>query len=295
MTDDRTRRYKDDDPDELWDDDLRIASGSDVRNEWSRKDHDTQTPEEEYSGHETHNAGYDDDPDNGFDDRDMGDDDHSMDYEDVGRNFEEATSGEKAGPKPKRRKIFGIVDDDEGNDFFDNDSDPEAEPERKPEPKPVKLDPEDPDYWMDEEPDFNHILPKPKKVWMWWAAGVLLLIAVIAGLWVWFLTPYTDGAVKYGYLKSMERRGTFVKTFEGVLIPYRELGDSTPTYFEEVRFSVDGDSLAAHMKGMMLNCIPVRLEYERYHTPLFWKGAETMVIVGADTADVSKILPPDYR
>lgn len=254
MTEDITRRYKEDDPDELWDDDLRIATTSDA------EDRDGE------------NAGI---------------------QEDVGGRADiEIQEKEK---KPRKKGLFGLTHDEEGDDFFDNDPDPEQEPVEATKPKQVKLDPEDPDYWMDDESDFDHIMPKPRKAWIWWTAGAVTLLGILVGLWVWFFTPYTDGAVKYGYLKSMERRGTFVKTFEGVLIPYRELGDSTPTYFEEIRFSVDGDSLAAHMKGMMLNCIPVRLEYEKYHTPLFWKGAETMVIVKADTADANKILPPEYR
>lgn len=158
-----------------------------------------------------------------------------------------------------------------------------------------RLDPEDPDYWLDERSEYPHIIPSPSKVWKWWIAGVVLLLAAICGVWLWFFRPYIDDSVKYGYIKSMERRGTVVKTFEGVLIPYKELGDANPLYFEEIHFSVDGDSLAAHMKGMMLRCVPVRLEYEVYHQPLFWKGASPMVVTAADSADVSRILPPEYR
>lgn len=179
------------------------------------------------------------------------------------------------------------------DDFFNDDDYDEPVPPKK--VRQPKLDPEDPDYWLDERSEYPHIIPKPSKVWKWWIAGVVLLLAAICGVWMWFFRPYVDDAVKYGYIKSMERRGTVVKTFEGVLIPYRELGDATPTYFEEIPFSVDGDSLAAHMKGMMLRCVPVRLEYEVYHQPLFWKGASPMIVTAADSADVSRILPPEYR
>ena len=179
------------------------------------------------------------------------------------------------------------------DDFFNDDDYDEPVPPKK--VRQPKLDPEDPDYWLDERSEYPHIIPKPSKVWKWWIAGVVLLLAAICGVWMWFFRPYVDDAVKYGYIKSMERRGTVVKTFEGVLIPYRELGDATPTYFEEIHFSVDGDSLAAHMKGMMLRCVPVRLEYEVYHQPLFWKGASPMIVTAADSADVSRILPPEYR
>lgn len=179
------------------------------------------------------------------------------------------------------------------DDFFNDDDYDEPVPPKK--VRQPKLDPEDPDYWLDERSDYPHIIPKPSKVWKWWIAGVVLLLTMICGVWMWFFRPYVDDAVKYGYIKSMERRGTVVKTFEGVLIPYKELGDANPLYFEEIPFSVDGDSLAAHMKGMMLRCVPVRLEYEVYHQPLFWKGASPMIVTAADSADVSRILPPEYR
>lgn len=207
---------------------------------------------------------------------------------------EQSSDGEKAEEVYSADNDEGNADNDENDDDFYNDDDYE-EPTPAPKPKQPKLDPEDPDYWLDEQSEFEHILPKPRKAWKWWLTAAIAGLALVGGVCIWFFRPYVDDSVKYGYIKSMERRGTFVKTFEGVLIPYRELGDKTPFYFEEIPFSVDGDSLAAHMKGMMLNCIPVRIEYELYHRPLFWKGASPMVVVGVDTADVKKILPPEYR
>lgn len=178
-------------------------------------------------------------------------------------------------------------------DYYDDDY--EDEPVEKSEPKQPKLDPEDPDYWLDERSEFDHILPKPKKAWKWWLIGAAAFLIIIGGLWVWFFRPYVDDAVKYGYIKSMERRGSLVKTFEGVLIPYREIGDPTPTYFEEIQFSVANDSLAARMKELMLARIPVKVGYEVYRHPILWKGSSPMLIIAADTADVNSILPPDYR
>ena len=123
----------------------------------------------------------------------------------------------------------------------------------------------------------------------------IVLLVLTLGVWIWFFRPYVDNAVKYGYIKNIERRGSIVKTFEGALIPYKEIGDPNPLHFEELMFSVESDSLAAVMKKMMLNCIPVRVEYELYHTPLLWKGESRMIIIRADSADANKILPPEYR
>ncbi len=195
----------------------------------------------------------------------------------------------------KRTGIFGLArhgeDEDGDNDFYTSDVEPPKPPKQ---PKPI-LDPEDPDYWIEEESDISAIIHKPRKAWKWWLSAAVAAIIVIIGCWVWFMRPYVDEAVKYGYIKTMERRGSLVKTFEGVLIPYRELGDPTPTYFEEIPFSVESDSLAAQMKRMMLGCVPVRLEYKCYHKALPWKGEARMIVVKADTADQSKILPPEYQ
>lgn len=280
MINDNNQKYRDDDSDELWDDDLEISSGT--RHD-SDHDHDSDSDD-------AFDSGYESDPESESDSGII--DEEDSEYSDHDAEDEEMPHS-SSGKRTLRKSLFDFKRDEEGDDFFNNDVAPEPAP--KPKAKRVILEPEDPDYWMEEESEFAHIIPKPKKMWKWWIAGVFVILCAIIGLWIWFFNPYVDDAVKYGYIKSMERRGSVVKTFEGVLIPYRELGDPTPTYFEEIRFSVDGDSLAAQMKGMMLECIPVRLEYEVYHTPLFWKGAEKMIITKADTADVNKILPPEYR
>ena len=281
MTNKNYNRAHDDDADELWDDDLRPVSGPEPE-----EDLDMALSEATTSG----DAG-EEEEDPRLPGASSAEPYNDEDY--YGDGDADPDEPEDKPERSKKRRLFGLDKEDEGDDFFDNDTDPE--PAKKPKPKPVKLDPEDPDYWIEEESEIARIMPKPKKIWKWWLAATLTLLSLFVAAWVWFFHPYVDGAVKYGYLKSMERRGTLVKTFEGVLIPYRELGDTTPTYFEEIRFSVEGDSLAAHMKGMMLECKPVRLEYKMYHTPLPWKGAEQMIITAADTADVRKILPPEYR
>ena len=184
-------------------------------------------------------------------------------------------------------------DGDEDNDYFDSDEEPAPVVKK---PKPPKLDPEDPDYWIDEEESpISSIIPPTDNRWKWWLGAAIGFVVVILCCWIWFFRPYSDNAVKYGYLKNMERRGSLIKTFEGSMIPYKELGDPNPLYFQEVRFSVASDSLAAVMKRMMLGCVPVRVEYELYHAPLPWKGEEKMIILKADTADPRKILPPEYQ
>lgn len=308
MTDDRDPMKDRDDIDELWDDDLDIGAWNDhgaARGAAAAADGGSDDleclpgPDDGHDfddGDDGADVGFAPDHD-GYSDDDGVDDRYDSEPEDFGVSDDEPEPVAPGAVQPgkRRRSLFRIEKEDDGYDFYDSENEPEPEPEPKPKVRMPRLDPEDPDYWIGEESDIERIIPKPRKVWKWWLAGVCLVVAALVWLWIWFFHPYVDGAVKYGYIKSMERRGTVVKTFEGVLIPYRELGDATPLHFEQLRFSVAGDSLAAHMKGMMLGCVPVRLEYEVYHTPLFWKGAETMVIVKADTADTDKILPPEYR
>ncbi|MDE7350032.1 MAG: hypothetical protein K2N25_03115, partial [Muribaculaceae bacterium] len=153
-----------------------------------------------------------------------------------------------------------------------------------------------PDYWIEEdESRVSGIMPGPTGKWKWQLGAVIAGLILIIWGWIWFFRPYSDNAVKYGYITEMERRGSLFKTFEGTMIPYKQLGDPDPLYFQPQRFSVMTDSLAAVMKRMMLGCVPVRVEYETYHTPLPWKGEERMVIIKADSADPGKILPPEYR
>lgn len=197
-------------------------------------------------------------------------------------------------PKSRRERFFSNEEDDDAADFYDSDAEPEPEPQKQ--PKVPKLDPEDPDYWIgDEDSPLSGIMTGTSKKWIWQLGAAIAILILILGAWLWFFRPYADSAVKYGYIKNMERRGSIIKTFEGTIIPYKELGDPNPLYFQEIGFSVESDSLAAVMKRMMLGCVPVRVEYEMYHTPLPWKGEERMIITKADTADPKKILPPEYR
>lgn len=265
---DNDKRFDEDDDNELWDEDLDLTSDSE----------DTAYPDNHNNPDEQDDYYTEPEPES------------AQEPEDYYVNQEPE---KKAPAKSRRERFFGKTDEEEEGDFYDTDVEPEPEPVKK--PKVPKLDPEDPDYWIEEESSISSILPKPRKRWKWWLSAVLVLLIAILGVWIWFFRPYVDDAVKYGYIKNMEHRGTLMKTFEGTMIPYKEVGDPNPLQFEEVAFSVESDSLAAMMKRMMLNCVPVRVEYELYHSNLPWKGESRMIIIKADSADPRKILPPEFR
>ena len=286
-------RYLDDEEDnDLWDDELELNSDESQPGYSGR-------PRQSYASESSYSPYHDDD--------DFGQDGYHSAYEaETPRQPEPEPDDYYSDPEPepepahparqKRGGIFartlGQHDEDDDNDYYDSDAAPA--PVRK--PKGPKLDPEDPDYWIgEEESPLSGIMPKPRRKWLWKLIGSIAAAAAILGTWIWFMRPYADSAVKYGYIRNMERRGSIIKTFEGTMIPYKELGDPDPLYFQELDFSVASDSVAALMKRMMLGCVPVRVEYELYHTPLPWKGEQRLVVVKADTADTRKILPPEYR
>lgn len=264
-------RYLDDEEDkDFWDDELELTSGEVATD----SDYGSQSPYGPAAGYspygqdqpEYRQYGYPEETENGVQDG----------YGDVGRRN---------------------VNDEEENDYYDSDTDSENEEVPAGKSRVPRLDPEDPDYWISEEngSPLSGIMNVKTQKWKWLLATAAVLLVLLLGAWIWLFRPYADNAVKYGYLKNMERRGTIIKTFEGTMIPYKELGDPEPLYFRELPFSVESDSLAAVMKRMMLGCIPVRVEYEMYHSPLPWKGEERMIVIKADTADPRKILPPEYR
>lgn len=263
---DKTNRLNDDDDNDLWDDEMELTTDTNHTEDSEWDESNIDKPEADYG------YGYGSDQD---------------DY------YSDPEPEVQSSPKSNRKRFLGKRDDDDENDYYDSDAEPEPEPIKK--PKLPKLDPEDPDYWIEEESGLSSILPKPEKKWKWWLAGVLTLSMLIVGAWIWFFMPYVDSAVKYGYIRDMERRGSLIKTFEGTMIPYKELGDPNPMNFEILPFSVESDSLAAIMKRMMLDCIPVRVEYEVYHTSIPWKGESRLIVIKADTADTKKIVPPEFR
>lgn len=285
-------RYFDDEGDnDLWDDELDLTSDDEHQERDTMSGYHSASD----SSYSPYDAGYSESQDDNSQDGYIEDKlrEPQQQHEEPDDYYSDPES--QTPVKSRRERFFGkkVEEEEDDNDYFDSDAEP-APIVRK--PKVPKLDPEDPDYWIEEEDSpLSDIIPNPGKKWKWWFAAVIALLCLITFSWIWFFRPYTDNAIKYGYIKNMEHRGTLIKTFEGSMIPYKELGDPNPLYFQEVRFSVKSDSLAAVLKRMMLECVPVRVEYEVYHTPLPWKGEEKMIIIKADTADPRKILPPEYR
>ncbi len=185
----------------------------------------------------------------------------------------------------------GDEDEDDGHkDYFEDDIRTEV-------PKPVKeptLPPDDPGYWEREEGEWDHLRPRRRLVLLAVLVALLLVVGLITGFYLRFFSPYIDEAVEYGYIEHVERRGTIFHTYEGVMIPYRELHDTTRVYRRDFIFSADAHT-AKRLKMFELRHQPVMVSYKQYHATLPWRGASKIVITAVDSVDATRILPPEFR
>lgn len=180
---------------------------------------------------------------------------------------------------------------DEDKDLFDNERE---EPQALPEEKKPHVSPEDPAYWEQEESEWDHLKRHTRiPFWIWVLCG-LAVVGLVIGCWIRFFSPYVEDATQYGYVEGIERRGMIFKTYEGTLIPYKELMDTTRIYNRDFVFSVADKKTAGDLKRAMLQAKPIRVSYKRYYATVPWRGASKIVVTSADTVDPAKILPPEF-
>lgn len=182
-------------------------------------------------------------------------------------------------------------DTKEENDFFDG---PDL-PDEVREPKKPAYKPDDPDYWEEDEGEWEHLRPHSRRNGLLWGVLAVAIVALGLGVWLRYFSPCVEGGVQYGYIERMEKRGTLFKTYEGVALPYREITDTTRHYREDFVFSVAGRDQYKALRRAMLDCRPVRVDYKVYHAPLPWRGESRVVVTGVDSVDPSRILPPEFR
>lgn len=180
--------------------------------------------------------------------------------------------------------------DEEANDkpdFFEGNDIPETEKEKR-----EKYKRDDPRYWQQPPSRWEHLRGLRKAaLWTGIAIGVFAIICLWA-LWTRYFVPISQGGVEWGYVEKIERQGNKLKTFEGILIPFKDIHDTTRIYQRDFVFSAKNDNVAATLKRHMLDHKPVRVEYEEYQTAVPWRGNSRIVVTRVDTADTSKILTP---
>lgn len=186
--------------------------------------------------------------------------------------------------------MFNNSDDDDKRDVFDNEK-PEVPEEEEKQPR---YKPEDPDYWEQEESEWEHLKPRVRiPFWVWVLCG-LAVVGLVVGCWIRFFSPYVEDATQYGYVDGIEKRGMIFKTYEGTLIPYKELMDTTRIYNRDFVFSVPDPQTAATLKQAMYDAKPIRVTYKKYYATVPWRGANKIVVTAADTVSKELILPPEF-
>lgn len=185
--------------------------------------------------------------------------------------------------------IFNNTDDDDKRDFFDGPDLEEEQPERKPRYKP-----EDPRYYEDDEWEWEHLKPRRRtRLWLF-LATVVVIIALITGFYLRFFAPCVVDASQVGYVENIDEEGSIFHTFEGILLPYKELMDSTRVYDRNFRFTAENEKIAAELRRMQTAARPVRVRYKKYHATLPWRGSSKIIVTAVDTVDPARILPPEF-
>lgn len=179
----------------------------------------------------------------------------------------------------------------EKDDFFDKT--PQIV-EKDKEPKKPVFKPDDPRYY-DEESEWEHLKPAPyhQKRMVVAASTIFILLLLLIGLWIYFFTPCVEEAETYGYVESIEKRGTVFKSYEGVILPYRAVMDTARVYDRDFVFSAKDVHVAAELKKKQQTGKPVRVEYVKYRTRMPWRGDEKTIVTAVDSVDPRKLLPPD--
>lgn len=186
--------------------------------------------------------------------------------------------------------MFNNTEDDDKENLYDG-----FVPEEPKKPKPPKYSREDPRYWDTDEGEWDHLIPygRRRKIIIWGGSGLLLLLFIII-LASWICGPYIQDAVQYGYVDHIEQRGNLFKTYEGTLIPYKSLHDTTRTYEGDFVFSTN-EKLGKTLRSFQNSGKPLRVEYRTYRYALPWRGDCRTVIIRVDTVSPDSIMPMQRR
>lgn len=180
--------------------------------------------------------------------------------------------------------------DDDKESLYDG-----FEPEEPKEPAPPRYSRDDPRYWDSEPSPFEHLRPHASRrtYLIWGGVGVLIvLVLILIGSWV--TGPYVKDAVQYGYIDHIEERGNLFKTYEGNLIPYKTLHDTTRAYTGDFVFSTDG-KIGKTLRKLQNRGTPLRVEYRTYRFAMPWRGDSRTVVIRVDIVSPDSIMPMPRR
>lgn len=186
--------------------------------------------------------------------------------------------------------IFNNTDDDEKEDYFENTPAPKPKV-----PKEPPIPPSDPRYWKREEDEWGHLRVNTSmrtRIIVLSVAAVILIACIWIGC-VWVFGKSTEQSVIYGYVDNVEVRGSTFKTYEAVVIPYKEIHDTTRVYKEDFTLSLP-DAQGRILQSYRDSGKPVKITYSTYRSAMPWRGENVRVAEKIDTVDVRTILPPEF-
>lgn len=187
-------------------------------------------------------------------------------------------------------KFINNTDDDDTESLYEGYS-PEDEEDTPKEPSYPRTDPR---YWEQPEGRWEHLRPffRHNNLRWWIGGGVVILLLLLWGYIFWF-TPYVDDAVQYGYVEHVERRGV-MDNYEGTLIPYKSMHDTTRAMEPLFRFSAP-QKLGSIIARYERSGIPVRVEYRTYRSTAPWRGENKTVIVRVDSVEDRSLIMPQKQ
>lgn len=181
---------------------------------------------------------------------------------------------------------------EEKEDFFDDI--PEDKPVKPKEPKRPALRPDDPLYYDQDESEWEHLVPSPyrRNRILWAAFGILVIVGLFFCCYIYFFTPKVDDAEEYGYVENIYRDGTFFKSYEGTILPYKSVKDMLRPYENDFRFSITDVEVAKEIKRHIASGQPIKVRYEVYRQRLPWRGNTNVLVTAVDSVeDPSRLLP----
>lgn len=187
-----------------------------------------------------------------------------------------------------------MIEDKE--DFFEQV--PDDEPVKKVKaPKEPHFRPDDPRYYDRAESQWEHLKPSPynRGPIIWISLLIVIALCIFVGGYIYFFTPEVEEATEFGYVENVQKEGKFIKTYEGVILPYKQLMDMKRDYEGDFIFSAKNDSIAARLKYKQRTGKPVRVDYEVYRVRLPWRGNSKVIVTAVDSVDPRTILPPERQ
>lgn len=167
-------------------------------------------------------------------------------------------------------------------DYFDGEDIPEPKKEHR-----VHYPEDDPRYWEEEDKngEWDHLRPLLRRKF-WILAGLAILVFIIISMvYIRWFRPYATGGIRYGYVENIQEQGVIFKTYEGILIPYRNVLDTTRAQENAFAFTAVNDIVAADLKRALMSKKPVKVEYTEYNATLPWRGDSKLIITSATPAN----------